>query len=295
MKNIKSRVYDYIINIPNKLFFPLFKKNKKINHVFRKFGFIHHKQVLENKNFAREIHEGLKNLNLKKIIKKEIKKKQTRYIIHLNKHLDKKIKIKIKNFFDNPEKIYQISSMLGCRVKFRKYILQVNFYNNKTIESEGAKMFHRDSDSLQDQVKIFMLINDIDDHNGMFYFIPKTLIDEDYRLPYESDRMSMELINKWRNYDKTILSYLKNKNKKYSAIKKLYGIQGEILYIDTGKLYHKGGYISDPNKKRILLQVIYTPILGLSNWADNQDNLLLKFLQHKLTSLKIKLRTKIKI
>jgi hypothetical protein len=70
---------------------------------------------------------------------------------------------------------------------------------------------------------------------------------------------------------------------------KLHGYQGELLYVDTGKVYHKGGYISEKDKMRLLLQAVYTPVLSLSNWNNNK-NFILKFIQNKLTSLRIKFR-----
>ena len=72
----------------------------------------------------------------------------------------------------------------------------------------------------------------------------------------------------------------------------MFGTSGELLYVDTGKVYHKGGYIKDKDKFRFLIQAVYTPILSLSNW-NNLDNALLKFIQNKLTSLRIKLRKEI--
>ena len=73
---------------------------------------------------------------------------------------------------------------------------------------------------------------------------------------------------------------IKNKSNSDTPIKKLYGTQGEILYMDTGKVYHKGGYISEPNKERFLLQAIYTPILSLSEW-NNSDNAFLRVIKNK--------------
>lgn len=294
MLNFNKKIFDYIIHFPNKLFFPLLKKNKKVNKIFSEFGFIHKKYALENKNLANEINMVLNKLDIKKIIDKEIKDNPKIYSLDIFEYLNKKLKLKINNFFNNTEQNNIISSMLGIRVKLRKVILIVNFYNKQTLEHDGAKMFHRDSDSLQDQVKIFMLINDIDSRNGMFYFVPKNFINDDYKVPFESDRLGMELRNKWRNYDKTVLACIKNINIDQSPIMNLQGIQGEMLYIDTGKLYHKGGYISEPNKKRFLLQAVYTPILSLSNWNSSR-NLISKFFQNKLTSLRIKLMRTIKI
>ena len=293
MSNFNIKLFDQIIHLPNKIFFPLFKKENKINSKFKEFGFIHYKQTLENKKFAEEINEVFKNFNKKEIIEEKIKKDPKSYSLSIAEYLNEDLKIKITNFFNNPKHIHHVSSMLGYRVKFRKFTLMMNFYNDQNKESMGAQMFHRDSDSLQDQVKIFMLIHDIENDNGMFYFVPKNFINENYKLPFELNRLDMELQNKWRNYDETVLFYIKNKNKDESPIKKLQGLQGEMLYMDTGKVYHKGGYILEPHKERFLLQAIYTPILSLSDW-NNSKNFLSIFLKNKLTTLRIKLRTVLK-
>jgi hypothetical protein len=149
-------------------------------------------------------------------------------------------------------------------------------------------MFHRDSDSLQDQVKIFMLVNNISNNCGMFHFVPNCYLSEDYKLPYEKDRMNMKIYDKWRNKDSTLNNFLDIKNKD-NQIKKLKGAQGEALFIDTGKVYHKGGFVSEENKYRILIQSVYTPEFSLSNWNNNNSKIL-RYIQQKLTTLRIKLR-----
>ncbi len=284
-------IFDKLIHFPNKLFFPISNKDKEISKNFNKFGFIHEIDNTENKSFASEINEAVSKLDLSGIISSKLKTNPKSYIVNVFEHLDVTAREKILNFFNNENKIKQVSSMLNYKVKLRKVSLKVNFCNKLTKEEEGPKMFHRDSDSLQDQVKIFMLINDIDNQNGMFYFVPKNIISETKRLPYEFELKNLSLSDKWRTFDKTVLAYAK-KNNIENPIQKLSGVSGEILYADTGKIYHKGGYVHDKDKFRFLIQAVYTPVLSLSNW-NNLDNPLLKFIQNTLTTLRIKLRKKI--
>ena len=56
-----------------------------------------------------------------------------------------------------------------------------------------------------------MLINSIDDKNGMFYFVPKNIIDENSKLPFEKNLKNSNLKDKWRNYDKTIYQFAEKK------------------------------------------------------------------------------------
>ena len=78
-------------------------------------------------------------------------------------------------------------------------------------------------------------------------------------------------------------------NNNDNPIKKLKGTQGEALFIDTGKVYHKGGFVSEKNNYRILIQSVYTPIFSLNNW-NNNNNKIFRYIQQKLTTLRTKLR-----
>lgn len=285
--------FEKIIHLPNKIIFPFFSKNKSIYNEFQKKGFLHYLDNKENLNLCRYVMQNLKKDKIEMLIKKNIKNFPKKYSINIAEILDENIKTKLVNFFNSKEQIDKTSSMLGYKTKFRDVSLIVNFYNKNTSLDEGAKMFHRDSDSLQDQVKIFMLINDIDDDCGMFYYVPNNYFPPKNKLPFEKNRFHMKLSDRWRNYDDTMNKVLiKKKFNPKNAIKKLQGKQGEIIYIDTGKVYHKGGYVKNDKKIRILLQAVYTPRLSLSNWNGNK-NKSLRYFQQKLTSFRIKLRKNI--
>jgi len=282
------KIYDYIIHLPNKIFYPLPVKDKKIYENFKKNGYYHVPENEDNIKFCRYIE---KKINLQKVnqlieLKKNINPNV--YSVNITEIFDQKTKTIINNFFNNSDKINLTTSMLGYKTKFRNTSVIINFFNENTQQNEGPKMFHRDSDSLQDQVKIFMLVNQIFDNCGMFYFVPNCYLNENYKLPYEKDRVSMKIHDKWRNKDST-LNYFLNINDNYNPIKKLRGIQGETLFIDTGKVYHKGGFVAEKKNYRILVQSVYTPIFSLSNWNGN-NNKILRYIQQKLTSLRIKLR-----
>ncbi len=286
-------IFDKLIHLPNLIFFPIFNKDKKTYESFQHHGYHHDINLEENVKFAKKIFDEVNKKDLKKIINNFLDKNSDTYSINIFNELSNDKQIEIKNFFNKKNKIKRISDMLGYRVKLRNVGLIINFFNEKTNKIEGSKMYHRDSDSLNDQVKIFMLLNDIDENTGMFYFVPKFLINDDYRLPFEKDRISLDIWEKWRNYDKTILSAIRMKKPNLDPsllVKKLEGKTGETLYIDTGKIYHKGGFVTNQNNMRILLQAIYTPILSLSDWNFTSKIKFLKYLTNKLTTLRIKLR-----
>jgi hypothetical protein len=286
------KIYDYIIHIPNKIFCPFLTKDKNIYQNFQKNGYYYYQDDADNIKFSKFVEEHIDVKKVNELINFKKSENPKVYSVNIYKILDEKVRIKLNNFFNSSDKIKMTSSMLGYKTKFRNVSVSVNFFNDNTKQNEGAKLFHRDSDSLQDQVKIFMLVNHISDNCGMFYFVPNCYLNEHYKLPYEKDRINMTLDNKWRNTDSTLNNFLNiknNDNNNNNQIKKLKGKQGETLFIDTGKVYHKGGFVSDKKNYRILIQAVYTPSFSLSNW-NNNNNKILRYIQHKLTTLRIKLR-----
>lgn len=282
------KIYDYIIHLPNKIFYPFIVKDKKIYQNFQKNGYYFQDDAY-NIKFSKFVEEQIDIKKVNKLVNLKKNEDQKIYSVNINEILDQKVIIKLNNFFNNSDKINLTSSMLGYKTKFRSVSVIANFFNENTNQNEESKMFHRDSDSLQDQIKIFMLVNNISDKCGMFYFVPNCYLNPDFKLPYEKDRLNMSLSDKWRNKDSTLNNFLNVKNNNNNKIKKLKGTQGETLFIDTGKVYHKGGYVSDKNNYRLLIQAVYTPIFSLSNW-NNYSNKVLRYIQNKLTTLRIKLR-----
>ena len=284
------KIFDYIIHLPNKIFYPFLTKDKNIYQNFQKNGYYYYQDDADNIKFSKFVEEHIDVKKVNELINLKKSENPKVYSVNIYKILDKEVRIRLNNFFNNSDKINLTSSMLGYKTKFRKVSVLVNFFNDNTKQNEGAKMFHRDSDSLHDQIKIFMLVNHISENCGMFYFVPNCYLNEHYKLPYEKDRINMALADKWRNKDSTLNNFLNIKNKNNNnQIKKLKGKQGETLFIDTGKVYHKGGFVSDKKNYRILIQAVYTPIFSLSSW-NNNNNKILRYIQQKLITLRIKLR-----
>lgn len=280
--------YDYLIHLPNKIFHPFIDVDKKIYEHFKKNGYYHDLDNEKNINLCRYIEKKINFQKVKELIELKKIKNPNVYSVDITEIFDQETKIVVNKFFNNFDKINLTTSMLGYKTKFRNTSIIINFFNENTKQDAGAKMFHRDSDSLQDQIKVFMLVNHISENCGMFYYVPNCYFNENYKLPYEKDRMKMKISEKWRNKDST-LNYFLDTNNNYNPIKKLKGMQGETLFVDTGKVYHKGGFVSEKNKYRILVHSVYTPAFSLSNW-NNNDNKILRYIQQKLTSLRIKLR-----
>ena len=132
-------IFDKLIHFPNKLFFPISNKDKEISKNFNKFGFIHEINNTENKSFAIKINEAISKLDLSGIISSELKTNPKSYFVNVFEHLDVTAREKILNFFNNENKIKQVSSMLNYKVKLRKVSLKVNFCNKLTKEKKDLK------------------------------------------------------------------------------------------------------------------------------------------------------------
>lgn len=287
------KLFNHILHLPNKIIYPLKNFDKKIFKIFQHKGYLYKNFDNNKKNyFFDEIITYInQKLDLNKIREKSLNENNKNYSIDIINLLDKNLKLKIEKYFSDPHFIKTASSCLGHSVKFRKVLLLFNFYNKDTSKNEGPKLFHRDSDSLQDQLKLFVLLTNINDDNGMFYFIPKFLIKDYLRFKLLDIKKNISMYNKWRISDDQINMYLKN-FKKMQKIKKFKGKAKEGLFVDTSVVYHKGGHIKEPNNYRILLQTVYTPCISLSNWNNNNSKMKIYF-QNKLTSLKNKLRIKV--
>jgi hypothetical protein len=286
------KFFNLILHLPNKLIFPLKNFDKNILNNFQHKGYLYRNFHNDKTDLFDRINLFInQKLDLNSIRDKSLKKNPNDYSVDVYDFLSENLKSEITNYLNNPFFLKTASSCLGYSVKFRRVLLLYNFYNSNNSEEEGPKMYHRDSDSLQDQIKLFILINDIDENNGMFYFVPKFLIKDYLRFKLLEDRKNLHVSNKWRISDNQLNNFIKN-SIIFNKVKRFKGTRKEGLFIDTSIIYHKGGYVKEPNKYRILLQTVYTPKLSLSYWNEGNSRILTYF-QTKLTSLKNKLRKEI--
>ena len=223
-------------------------------------------------------------------------KKDLIYNVNIEKTLSKKLQDQVLSAFTSKEVIDIVSKFQGNRVKFSNFTVKANFYNQNCPEEYGPRMWHRDNDSFFGQTKLFLVLNDINEHTGgLFYFIPQNKIDEftKFKSSYkENDQYNKKDWNKRiKNMDivetlklkNSIIEYGKNKN--------------EALLIDTNETYHKGGYIKKENSIRYLLQVVFEPrFFSISQWNSLYSrNRLYKYLKIYLTKFKEILRNEIKL
>jgi len=285
------KIYNSLINVPNNLFFPL-KKNDKNNKNFKKKGFLIENFLPDYQKYFQELSIYIKTkLDLDSLRENLIAKDKTAFTDNIFTYLDESKKKELYNFFSKAELIDKVSLLLGTRCKLQNVLIIYNFYNENTKENEGSKMWHRDSDSLSDQMKIFIPLTRVDSNNGKFYFISNEYVSYDKKFRLDKKKMrdpKISVWNKFRTEDFQVFDYLKDMNK----INSISGEIGQPLYIDTSRVYHKGGYVNSKKLFRLMLQATYTPIITLTSW-DEKQNKFFSYLQKKLTNLKIKLQKNI--
>ena len=285
------KLYNNLLHVPNKIIHPL-SSEILIDKVFKKKGYKVSKIEDTHKNFLRNLLNNLqKDINLDTLRELTIEKNTKNFNCNIVDLINSEDRENLEKYYTSSNQIDLASSLLGVKCKLRNILINYNFYNHKTTEQEGSKMWHRDSDSLSDQLKIFIPLTPVSFESGMFYFISNEDVSYYKKFKLDKKKINNKNIptwNKFRTEDEKVINYLKDKSK----IKYFSGNLGDALYIDTSRVYHKGGYIRTVNSSRLMLQITYTPIVSLTSWNIKQ-NKFSNFLQKKLTNLKIKLQENI--
>tara|TARA_B100000945_G_C20367876_1_gene590566 strand:- start:533 stop:1396 length:864 start_codon:yes stop_codon:yes gene_type:complete len=279
-----------------KLLFNLFK----IIFIFPNLKFSYFKNV-KDKDFLLIESENLKNIQ--KQIKNDVdiifpkiqelkqqKLKDLQYNFKITHLLSNETTKNILNYFTDENFLTTISEHFGYKVKFSNFIVRYNYFNPKSPEEFGPKMWHRDNDSLFGQLKLFVVINQLNDESGgHFYFIPQKFIpshkkiysnysnEENFSLDDSVSRIKNLDVNKKYNLDDKITKY--GNNKSYA------------LVLDTNETYHKGGFIKKEDSYRILMQAVFEPkYMSLSNYSKFYNNIIYKYLKIFLLGVKNRLR-----
>jgi hypothetical protein len=269
-KNILKIIYLIFIKIvliPNILFY----KKKIFRQDYLEFynkGYFFIKTEFV-KNFYNKFNNELNSINIESLIKKNL----TNVIDNLNssdksKFYSFSIKDQFKPSFVDlldlflKDKIIlnQIYSRLGFKVKMNNFEIYLNHYNPDSGE-EGPKLWHRDDDSIAGQLKLFFIINDLDESSGgFFYFIPRNIIKQYQKLDISDSRKKLDSWNKYRKTDEELKKVINLEENKLTYGKK----NPELLIIDTNDCYHKGGHIKSKNSYRVMVMAVYSPIFNIS-------------------------------
>lgn len=213
------------------------------------------------------------------------------YVIDLLKsnHLSLDQKNQIKTLILNNKKlINEVSATLGFKVYPTSINLMINHFNKDSIEFEGPKLWHRDNSAAAGQVKIFFILNKIQkETGGHFYYLPFSAIephkkfflkrDGDYKIKlWNRFRYRDDEIAKYKDFQKDIKTYPSNNSDLV-----------DILVINTNDCYHKGGYIRKEGYYRLLLHIVFDPVLAFTDQKGNH------FLKKIFTYIKNLFRQKI--
>jgi hypothetical protein len=301
MKIILRVIYQIFIRIiifPNFIF-----NNKKISKQeyldFKNKGFF-----LLKTEFVSDFYKNFKNeinlINIDKLIDDNLKNfsnnseeinsgdKSKLYSFSINKYFRPEFINETYTFLNNQIIFKEIFSRLGFGFALTDFQILLNHYNPNT-EEEGPKLWHRDDDSIAGQLKLFFILNNLDQKSdGFFYFIPRNIIRNYNKLSYPVERKNNNTWNKFRNTDEEI-----NKKIDLDDSRIVYGNHNpELLIIDTNDCYHKGGYIKSRTSYRIMIQAIYSPVFNISLFNDlYKKSFLYKKTFHILRFLKNRLRT----
>jgi len=301
MKIILRVIYQIFIRIiifPNFIF-----KNKKISKQeyldFKNKGFF-----LLKTEFVSDFYKNFKNeinlINIDKLIDDNLKNfsnnseeinsgdKSKLYSFSINKYFRPEFINETYTFLNNQIIFKEIFSRLGFGFALTDFQILLNHYNPNT-EEEGPKLWHRDDDSIAGQLKLFFILNNLDEKSdGFFYFIPRNIIKNYNKLFYSVERKNNNTWNKFRNTDEEIKKKIDLDDSRI-----VYGNHNpELLIIDTNDCYHKGGYIKSRTSYRIMIQAIYSPVFNISLFNDlYKKSFLYKKTFHILRFLKNRLRT----
>lgn len=269
----------YLCLIPNFIFFyrKTLNNNQKINKKnLREKGFF-----LLNQQFLKNEKELILSILNKLDISGIIKDKETnidnngagKYVIDLLKsnHLSFKEKDQIKSSVLNNKKIAnEISASLGFKILPTSINLMINHFSKESIEFEGPKQWHRDNSAAAGQVKVFFIINQIQkETGGHFFYIPLSAIEPHKKFILKKDYDNrIKLWNRFRYRDDQISKYIDFQKDIQVYPSSNIGL-ADVLVINTNDCYHKGGYIKKEGYFRILLHIVFDPVLAFTDQKGN--------------------------
>jgi hypothetical protein len=302
IKNIFKITYLIFIKIiisPN-FIFNYYKISKKKNLDFRNKGYFFLKSNLIDIMYNKINHE-INFINITKLINDNLSScnndsnlinsgdKTKLYRFSIKKYLRPEFINEISLFFKSDVLLKEMSSRLGFKFSLTDFEIFLNHHNSNTGE-EGSKLWHRDDDSIAGQLKVFFILNDLNEKSGgFFYFLPRNIIKNYNKLDISIERRRLKSTwNKYRVTDEEIKKKINLEN-----VKIIYGKRNpELLIIDTNDLYHKGGYIKQRNSYRVMIEAIYSPYFNLSLLNDlYKKSFLYCKIFHILRGIKNRLRT----
>ena len=248
--HIYNFIWSYIINFKAKFLYFLWKKNKDSYDIGSQPRIVYDNK--ECKKLAAEIYNFyIENPDLKKKITNNNTNENysSQKKVNIISVLDEKIKRNILNFAISDKIITTVNNYL----KIFPTICKINLIESSpTNKPEGPAQWHRDDFGFK-SLDLFINISEINEDNGPLFafFFPNNIgvfsaiRGEEYRDTRKGDRNKI--------LDETFMSQtekIKNTN-----LIKLEGEPGNIMFIDSFNVYHKGGFCK--KNKRLMLRISY--------------------------------------
>ncbi len=301
---IYNFMWEYFFNIQGKILYICFRFSNKVQNYKEFFIKNNDKKILrsnqELKNLCNEISSRLNDNFLKEMEKKlESKtypddhylKNKKGYVIDMFPYLEKDLRIKIIDFATNSMNISIVADYLKVLPRISKINLNLNIPVGGSVE-RGPMLWHKDDFGFK-SLDLFAPIGEVGDENGPFHYVEKK---NDLGVFFKLTDIKKDSFKGERNkIDLNIFEKLNEDTKKFV------GNSGDLIFIDSFRCYHRGGFCK--TKKRIMLRVAYqtldsTNIIGReNNFSDikekNKLNIFLKFILFKYPKFyeKIKLQS----
>jgi hypothetical protein len=186
------------------------------------------------------------------LISSEIEKmkssdKATNFTTDLSAHLDTETKLEIVKFALDDKNIEAVCGYL----KFVPRLATIKVLLNRPTDSGalGSQRWHRDWFSHKG-MNIFIALTDVDEETGIYSAIGLDVVSRYAEIPVYNNDPNVDLYDRDRVSDTSMLEFVPDE-----AIECLKGSPGTTALVDSGWVYHKGGYLK--KGYRLMLEVSY--------------------------------------
>jgi hypothetical protein len=199
-------------------------------------------------NFSKWLYSRIPE-NLLKEERDELlsKKEISSFSVDIIQKLDHKTKLEILKFALNDKNVEMASQYLKFIPRLASIMVLYNI--PKDQDEAGSQKWHRDWFNYRG-VNIFSCVTPVDEITGMYSAIGKNYIPRYKEIPvfdadaladpWDRDRVSQDLMNEFIDNE---------------SISNLKGPTGTTAIVDSGLVYHKGGYIKDGY--RLMIEISY--------------------------------------
>ena len=260
--------WQYIINFKSKLLYFYYKYSTNTDKYYdlSKSSFLLVRNDEDYKKIAEQINFELTSSKIEKIkkdfiIKFNSEKNIKDYSIDLTNHISEKLKKKLIDFSLNSKNLNTATNYLKVLPYLSKVKLYMNIpLNNKT--PKFAMLWHRDDFGYK-SLDLFLAIRAIDNSNGPLHYVNNNSFNNVFlqvpdenkeKIKGERNKHSLEHFDKFVN-EENISSFL--------------GDAGDGLWIDSFRVYHRGGQCF--KNDRFVLRLSYqTPDNTRSNNSNDE-------------------------